>query len=264
MIARQPDRDAGAEIAALRAEAVMAETLHQLGKQAGDHAWVGAGLQGPAGEAEARQRGHDDVEGVACVAAEALGLGQHRDDLQHLDERSRPAMGDQQRQRLWRCALDVDEMNLVSVDRRDEVWPGVQRGLAAAPVITVGPVVTERLQVGLVGAKIPVAIGVFVGPAGAAQPVAQVGDRLIRHCQPVWPDLAGTHLLLLTLSRLISLRMGAGRRWSRLINSINAEKRWPARAPRGRHFRTRGPFPTHECQMSPRLTRPTIFLKKAA
>ena len=49
-------------------------------------------------EAEAGQRRAHDVEGVGGVAAVRGGVGQRFDDLVELDDRTRPAVRDDQRQ----------------------------------------------------------------------------------------------------------------------------------------------------------------------
>jgi hypothetical protein len=69
------------------------------------------------------------VEGVGRVAAVGPGIGQRADQLQELDDRAGPAVGQDQRQggRLGRA--DVDEVDLVAVQvggvLRELVEPGL-------------------------------------------------------------------------------------------------------------------------------------------
>ena len=61
--------DERADVAALRAVAVVAEAAHQLGPGPGDPVGVPARLGERAGEPEAGERRDHDVEGVGGVAA---------------------------------------------------------------------------------------------------------------------------------------------------------------------------------------------------
>ena len=58
------------------------------------------------------------------------GIGEWLDDLQLLDDRARPPMGDDQRQRILMPGANVNEMNVQPVDLGDELWQGIQLGLA--------------------------------------------------------------------------------------------------------------------------------------
>src|SRR4249920_3328510 len=84
------------------------------------------------------------MERVRPARAMRRGIGERLDDLQLLDDRARPPVCDDQRQRVLVPGADVDEMNVKSVDLGYEVRQGVQLGLALAPVV-VRPTVAREL-----------------------------------------------------------------------------------------------------------------------
>ena len=135
-----------APVAALRGEAGVAEPLHQRQPGLGDARRVPAGGGRPLREAIARHRRDHDIERVLRGAAMRGRIGQRLDDLQLLDDRARPAVGDDDRQRIFVLRLDVDEVDVEPVDVGDEVGQGVQPRLDLAPVIVVRPIVGELLH----------------------------------------------------------------------------------------------------------------------
>ncbi len=121
MIEAEPGGDGAAPVTALGEVAIVSKNVgHELGEQR-RHFARPHGTRRLSGEAEARQRGGDDVEGVARIAAEALGMSQRLDDLDKFRHRSGPAVGNQQRQRRRTAALLVNEMDVDPFDRRGEV-----------------------------------------------------------------------------------------------------------------------------------------------
>ncbi len=166
MVEGGPRRDHGPPIAALHAvgSAIVELLVHQRVPEAGDGARAdraGAAVVADrrAGEAVARQGGRDDVEGIERIAAMVLGMGQRVDDVQELDDRARPAMRDDQRQRPRRI-LDLgaglaDEVQALRTDIDQVVRPAVDRFLAALPVVAVPPVVDQLGQESGIGARGP-------------------------------------------------------------------------------------------------------------
>src|SRR3546814_13775883 len=82
-----------------------------------------AGPGGRVGEAIARYRWRDHMEGVARIAAICCGVRQRRDNLVKLDHRSRPAMCDQERKRIRFRRTNMKEM-----DRSEERRGGKECG----------------------------------------------------------------------------------------------------------------------------------------
>ena len=74
------------------------------------------------------------------------GIDERVDDLQLLDDRARPAVRDDDRQRVLMLRADVDEMNVQPIDLGDELRQGVQLRLDLAPVVFRRPVVRELLH----------------------------------------------------------------------------------------------------------------------
>ena len=86
------------------------------------------------------------MERVRRARAMRGGVGKRLDDLQLLDDRARPPVRDDQRQRVLVLGADVNEMNVQPVDLGHEVRQGVQLRLALAPVVVCPPVAREVLH----------------------------------------------------------------------------------------------------------------------
>ena len=86
------------------------------------------------------------MEGVRRARAVRGGIGERADELQLLDDRARPAVADDQRERVLVLGADVDEVDVEPVDLGDEVREGVQPRLALAPVVLGRPVAGEVLH----------------------------------------------------------------------------------------------------------------------
>src|SRR5262245_45361932 len=115
-LSRHGARDRRAPVAALRHIVRVSKALHQLRPGLRDAVGVPAGALRLAGEAVPRHRGDDDVEGVAGAAAVRGWIRERTDDLELLDDRSWPAVRDDDRKRILMKGPDVDEVDLHPVD----------------------------------------------------------------------------------------------------------------------------------------------------
>ena len=88
------------------------------------------------------------MEGVQRAGAVSRGVGQRIDDLQLLDGRARPAVGDDERHRIFMSRPDVNEVDIQPVDLGDELGMSVQLRLAPPPVVIGRPIPRERLNKG--------------------------------------------------------------------------------------------------------------------
>jgi hypothetical protein len=113
----------------------MAEHLrHEIGEAVGDPLDAEALLPGRERESVARQGWRDDGERIGRVAAEPCRVGQARNDVEELEDRAGPAMGEQQRHRRGPHARHMHEVQLDSRQLRGELREGVQPRLRRAPV----------------------------------------------------------------------------------------------------------------------------------
>ena len=122
--------DARPPVSALRDVARVAQPLHEHVPRTADALHPPAGLGRSRREAEARQRRNHDVEGVLRPAAERRRIGERTDELDLLEDRARPSVRDDQRQRVRVAGADVDEVDVDPVDGRHELREGVQLRLA--------------------------------------------------------------------------------------------------------------------------------------
>src|SRR3989449_7397206 len=107
------------------------------------------------------------------------GIGQGIDDLELLDDRAGPAMGDDDRQRVFVLGPSVNEMNVEAIDLRDELRQCFQPRLALAPVVIGHPVAGEFLNRRHLDALCVVCYGLPFGPPSCGDAPAQVGELLI-------------------------------------------------------------------------------------
>ena len=97
---RELDRHAGADVAAMSAEPLVAQPCsEQAAPQVGDGR-LQERLGERIGEAVARHRRDHDVERVLRPPSVALRVGQERQQVEVLDERARKAVREHDRQRL--------------------------------------------------------------------------------------------------------------------------------------------------------------------
>src|SRR5205823_12330715 len=140
----------------------------------------------------ARQRGRDDREGVRRVAAEARGIGQHRQEPLELDDGARPAVREEERQGLSAHARLVDEVKLDPADLDGELAKAVQPGLVHAPLVLRPPVLDQLPHVSEARAVAPAGLRRLVGPADALEPGAEVREHRVGHLdrERSWRHLA--------------------------------------------------------------------------
>jgi len=129
---------------------------HQPAECVGNLAQVETTLVGAKRETIAGHGRGDHGECIAGIAAGRGGMRQERNELVKFNDRTRPAVGQQQRQ--WRVALTllVNEVQLDAIDRHGEVAELVERCLLAAPVVSGAPIVDEALQMLKVRSEGPV------------------------------------------------------------------------------------------------------------
>jgi hypothetical protein len=119
------------------------------------------------------------VEGVRRAAAVSRGVGQWIDDLQLLDGRAGPAVGDDERHRIFMSRADVNEVDAQPIDLGDELGAGVQLRLAPSPVVMVHPIPRERLNDGKLHALI--CIGFLFRPPCRFNAPAQLDEVCFRN-----------------------------------------------------------------------------------
>ena len=140
--------DDRAPIAALRHELRVAEALHQHDPRACDVLRIPADGARLAREAVAGHRRNHHMERVRGAAAVCGGIRERFDDLHLLDDRSGPAVRDDDRQRVLVFRANMDEVNVEPVDLGDEIRHRVQFLLGLAPVVFGRPVARECLSRG--------------------------------------------------------------------------------------------------------------------
>jgi hypothetical protein len=131
------------------------------------------------------------MEGIRCAGAMCRGIDKWIDDLQLLDDRARPAVIDDERQRVLVLRPNVNEVNVEPVDLGDGLREGVQPGLTRAPVVVGHPVARELLDHGERHALGLIRDRLILGPVRGSNPSAKVVQLLLRHIDVEGSDVAG-------------------------------------------------------------------------
>jgi hypothetical protein len=105
---------------------------------------------------------------------------QGADHVEELQDRTGPAVGEDQWQRVGVGRPDVQEVHVLAVDLGDVLRVLVDRGLLSAPVELPAPVAGQLTDPSQRDTEIPADAGQLIGPADAVQPVVQVGQVGLR------------------------------------------------------------------------------------
>src|SRR6267142_785470 len=121
------------------------------------------------------------MERVRCARAMCRGIGERSDNLQLLDDRAGPAVRDNEWQRIVMLRTHVDEVNVESIDRGDELRQGVQPGLALAPVVLGRPIPRDGLSRRELHALRCIGDRLAIGPPCRVDAPAQLGQLRLRN-----------------------------------------------------------------------------------
>src|SRR6058998_3092702 len=108
------------------------------------------------------------------------GIGQRIDDLQLLDDRARPSMGDDNRQRILFFRTDVNEMDVQPIDLSDEIRIRIGLRLDLAPIVFRRPIAGELLHRRERHALREIGDGLLFGPPRRFDPLAEIREVLVR------------------------------------------------------------------------------------
>jgi hypothetical protein len=103
-------------------------------------------------------------------------------------------MDEQERQWVRPDASLVDEVEVDPLERHPELIEGVQLRLLRAPIEAVSPALGQAPHERQVRAVLPPGLRDLIRPAGARQPLAQVGQHVVVDVETVWLRLDGHHL----------------------------------------------------------------------
>ena len=135
-----------------------------------------------------RQRRDHEIEGVGGTRAVRGGVGERTDDLQLLDDRAGPAVGDDHRQRVLVPRPHVDEVDVDPVDLGDELRQLVEARLDGAPVVPVRPAPRECSHDVELYALRGVVDGLVLGPPRLADSPGEVVEIGLRELDSERPD----------------------------------------------------------------------------
>ena len=178
-------------VAALRDVARVPEAPHQHDPRVRDVDRVPALRRRLGGEPVAGHRRDHHVERVRRAATVRRRVAERAEDAQHLDDRARPSVRDDHRQRIGVGRPDVEEVDVEAVDLGLELRDGVQPRLEPAEVVVRRPVPHELLHRRERDALRQVADGLLLRPARRPQPPAEVVEVVLAHLDPERADRLG-------------------------------------------------------------------------
>ena len=142
------------------------------------------------GEAVPGNGRQHEVERVLRASAVRGRVGEWADGLEQLDDRTRPAVRHDQRQRVLVRRLHVDEVDVEPVDLGLELRQRVQSRLALAPVVIARPVAGELLHRRQLHTLRPIGDEFPRGPAGRLDAAVQFFDLPLGNFDSEWADPA--------------------------------------------------------------------------
>ena len=181
--------DLGAHVAALRDVARVAEAPHELVPGLTDADGAPAELGRLVGEAVAGDGRQHEVERVLGTAAVRGRISEGADGLEQFDDRARPAVRHDQRQRVLVRRLHVDEVDVQPVDLGLELRQRVQSRFAPAPVVFGRPVAGELLRRGQLHTLGPIGDEFLGRPTSRIDAAAQFLDLAFRDVDSERADL---------------------------------------------------------------------------
>src|SRR5262249_26073900 len=167
---------------------------------------VPTGARRLAGEAVARQGRDHDVESVLGAASVSGWIRERTDDLELLDDGSRPTVRDDHRKRILVTRTDVYEVNVDSVYPSHELRKGVELRLRLPPVVVRLPVARQLFHCRQLRALRPISDRLLVGPACRRQASTEVDERLFRNL-----DAKGADRLIFSRCRRLCRKRVADR-----------------------------------------------------
>src|SRR5439155_5990499 len=168
----------GPEISALSPVMLVTQTTHEAVPQSGDVLIVYAHLTGPLGEPVTRKGGDDDVKG-RTVNAVGVWIGQEWHERKQLDERARPAMGQDQRNAVPVSGPLMDEVDMDAIELGLELIDRVQLALLCAPIEPVGPIRKQLFKVLKISPLLPGIPWCLIRPARVADTLSEVREDLV-------------------------------------------------------------------------------------
>src|SRR4029453_4600711 len=155
----------GPEISALSPVAIVTQTTHEAVPQPGDVLIVDARPTGPFGEPVTRKGRDDDVKG-GTVDAVGKWIGQEWHERKQLDERARPAVGQNQRNTVPVSGPLMDEVDVHAVELGAEMSGRAQLPLLCLPIEFAGPILKQLPKVVKVSPLLPSSAWCLIRPAG--------------------------------------------------------------------------------------------------
>ena len=116
------------------------------------------------------------MEGIGRCPAVRCRIRQRLNDLHLLDDRARPAMRDDHRQRIFMLGTHVNEMNVEPVDLSNEIRQRIDLRFALAPIVFVRPILRELLHRRHLYALRRIVHLSAIRPLCRGDPFAQVGE----------------------------------------------------------------------------------------
>jgi hypothetical protein len=122
-------------------------------------------------------------------------VGERPNDVEELHDRAGPPVDEHQGHRVGVRGTHVQEVDVLTVNGRDELWNLVQPRLGGRPVVASTPVLGQVPHVCERNAALPGRrIRQLIGPAGTRQPFGQVIEVPLRDLDSKGAHAVGVHV----------------------------------------------------------------------
>src|SRR5215469_921936 len=125
-------------------------------------------------ETKTWKSGDDDMERVLCGAAVRSGVSEGIDYFEKLDDRSGPAVCQDQGLSVSVMGADVKEVNREAIELGMKLREFIESRFGSAPVVAALPILANLFDVGERRALRPIGYGFRLGPTSSAQTPLQV------------------------------------------------------------------------------------------
>ena len=118
---------------------------------------------------------------MKCRAMAVLGMGKRLDQREKFNNRTGPAVNQQQGYCVGAGRALMDKMNLLSINFRGELVKAVDLSFLRAPVVAVLPIIRQLSDLFNVGAVFPCRARKLIGPFGFRQTAPKINENLVRN-----------------------------------------------------------------------------------
>ena len=125
---------------------------------------------------------------MKCRTMAVLRMGKRLDQCEKFNNRTRPAVNQQQRYCVGAGRALMDKINLLSINFRGELVKAVDLRFLCTPVVVVLPIIRQLPDLLDVGAVLPGRARKLIGPFGFRQTAPKINENAVGNIHFERPD----------------------------------------------------------------------------